>query len=258
MTARANPEALLSASFSPSLRVALVELADADRLARTAELALDGDAAGAHAYVREYRQLARRLIRTRGDSPVSEAASPVVLLALEETAAEAPFSRWAALFGLREGIPLHALSSLRLLLPDAQPLDPPPGTTGPPISERSARRFLAGVRRSLNASQPDLERVRDVFDLSQTELGALFGVSRQAATEWLAHGVPANRRDKLATVAAIADLLEHKLKSDRIPGIARRAATAYGGHTMLGLVAQDRHQELLDLTRESFDWSAAA
>lgn len=256
---RPDRELLLSEPFSPVLRVGLGDLADAGELGRAAELALAGDSAGARAYVHEYRGLVERLVRSSGGSPtLTEGGRRVVLLALEETAAEAPFSRWAAVLGLREGIPLHALSSLRMLLPNTVPLTPPSGGAVDSISEDSARRFLAVVRRSLNASQPDIERVRDLFDLSQTELGALFGVSRQAATGWLAHGVPANRREKLATVASIADLLEQKLKPDRIPGIARRPADSYGGHTMLQLIAADRHLELLDLTRASFDWSAAA
>ncbi len=97
-----------------------------------------------------------------------------------------------------------------------------------------------------------------VFRLSKSELGRLFGVTRQAIDGWLAQGVPAEREDKLATLLALADLLERKLKTDRIPGIARRPAEAYGGHTMLELIAADRQRELLELVRRSFDWSQAA
>ena len=73
----------------------------------------------------------------------------------------------------------------------------------------------------------------------------MFGVSRQGAKDWLERGVPADRQNKVATVAAITDLLERKLKADRIPGIARRAADAYDGYTILELIALDRHGELL-------------
>ena len=70
--------------------------------------------------------------------------------------------------------------------------------------------------------------------------------------------MPADRQDKLATLLALTDLLEGKLKTDRIPGVARREAKAYGGHSMLDLITADRQRELLGLVRDSFAWSQAA
>ena len=58
---------------------------------------------------------------------------------------------------------------------------------------------------------------------------------------------------KVTTVASLADLLARKLKVERIPGIARRPAAAYGGLTMLEMITADRHDELLALVRASFD-----
>jgi hypothetical protein len=98
----------------------------------------------------------------------------------------------------------------------------------------------------------------EAFDLSKSELGRLFGVSRQAIDGWLVKGVPSERQEKLATLLAVTDLLERKLKAGRLPGIARRAAAAYDGQTMLDLMAADRHDELLAKVRESFDWASAA
>ncbi len=100
--------------------------------------------------------------------------------------------------------------------------------------------------------------------LSKTELGRLFGVrrlfsvSRQAVDGWRRHGVPLRRQAKTGTVAAIVDLLSHRLKPERLPGIARRRARAYRGLTMLEVIERDRHQELLQLTRRSFDWASTA
>ena len=65
-------------------------------------------------------------------------------------------------------------------------------------------------------------------------------------------------REKAAAVAAVAELLSRKLKTERIPGIARRAATAYGGLTMLEMIERDRHLELLAIVRASFDWAQTA
>jgi hypothetical protein len=43
-----------------------------------------------------------------------------------------------------------------------------------------------------------------------------------------------------------------------VPGIVRRPAEVYGGLTMLEMIAADRHEELLEFTRASFDFGRAA
>jgi hypothetical protein len=103
-----------------------------------------------------------------------------------------------------------------------------------------------------------LDEIQDVFALSNTELGRLFGVSRQAVGQWRERGVPESRQEKAGTVAAVADLLRHSLKPERIPGAARRPAPAYGGLTMLQMIQRDRHRKLLDLVRASFDWATTS
>ena len=103
-----------------------------------------------------------------------------------------------------------------------------------------------------------LDPVAETFELSETELGRLFGVSRQAVGQWRERGVPSNRMAKLATVAAICDLLRHRLKPERIPGIARRPAQAYGGRSMLEMIERDRQDELQAEIRRSFDWGVTA
>jgi hypothetical protein len=103
-----------------------------------------------------------------------------------------------------------------------------------------------------------LDEIQAAFGLSNSELGRLFGVSRQAVDQWRARGVPGGRQEKAATVAATADLLSRQLKAARLPGIARRPASAYGGLTMLEMIERDRHRELLERVRDAFDWAAAA
>jgi hypothetical protein len=109
-----------------------------------------------------------------------------------------------------------------------------------------------------NSSAPMLVRISEVFGLSHTDLGRLFGVSRQAASQWIEEEPPAERLGKVLTVVQIADLLALNLIADRIPAVARTPADAYGGRTMLQMIAQDRHQELLASVRDSFDWSQTA
>ncbi|MGA7272169.1 MAG: hypothetical protein WB239_13945, partial [Acidimicrobiia bacterium] len=74
-------------------------------------------------------------------------------------------------------------------------------------SEAEIRAFRRHVSAALSESDPPLERIRQVFALNLTQLGAIFGVSRQAVTQWLESGVPDDRLEKVATVASIADLL---------------------------------------------------
>jgi hypothetical protein len=103
-----------------------------------------------------------------------------------------------------------------------------------------------------------LDPIAETFALSETELGGLFGVSRQAIGQWRARGLPPARQEKAARVAAICDLLSHQLKRERIPGVARRPARAYGGLTMLEMIEADRQEELHGLITRSFDWTTAA
>jgi hypothetical protein len=100
-----------------------------------------------------------------------------------------------------------------------------------------------------------LDPIAESLELSETELGHLFGVTRQAVGQWRERGVPSNRMAKVATVAAICDLLDHRLKPERIPGIARRPAKAYGGLSMLEMIERNRQDELQALIRRSFDWA---
>jgi phage terminase Nu1 subunit (DNA packaging protein) len=103
-----------------------------------------------------------------------------------------------------------------------------------------------------------LDPIADTLGLTEAELGRLFGVSRQAVAQWRERGIPSARQEKAATVAAVSDLLAHRLKAERIPGIARRPAPAYRGLSILEMIERDRHQELHQLVRRSFDWASAA
>ena len=103
-----------------------------------------------------------------------------------------------------------------------------------------------------------LDDVQTTFQLTSSDLASLFGVSRQAVDQWHQRGVPGDRQAKAATIAAVADLLSRRLKPERIPGIARRPAPAYGGLTMLEMIERERHYELLEATRRSFEWASNA
>jgi hypothetical protein len=210
--------------------------------------------------VHEYRQLTERLLAAAqaADGALDTRSARALADVVDHTAASAPFTPWVARYELGDGVALVALNALRELL-GLRSLQPPPVAA---VAEDGAAvaRFMRRVRHFLNHPEDrhPLERLMEAFDLNKSELGRLFGVSRQAIDGWLDKGVPGDRQEKLATLLAVTDLLERKLKPGRLPGVARRAAEAYGGKTMLELVAADRHTELLAKVRESFDWATAA
>jgi DNA-binding XRE family transcriptional regulator len=241
------------------------------------ERALEGSDEATREYVRCYHVLTLRVLeeahRARPDVVVRTAEGHLALIdgkgtpmrapveALETASAEAPFGPWTARFPLEEAVALDLTSRVRQLIGlralDLAPADPGVGEI---LDDLTARRFLRLVRLYLNHPDEEhpLRRAMDAFELSKTELASLFGVRRQAVDQWLERGVPSERQEKVQTLVAICDLLERKLKPGRLAGVARRPADVYSGKTMLELVAADRHRELLELVRDSFDWASAA
>lgn len=126
------------------------------------------------------------------------------------------------------------------------------------VTDKGVSEFERVVDRVIDASGDPLEEIADTFALSNTEMGRLFGVSRQAIAQWLRDGVPSDRKAKVVTVVQVATLLRQYLKAERIPGIARKPAPVYGGGSLLDMITEDRHEELLELTRRSFDWATTA
>jgi DNA-binding XRE family transcriptional regulator len=241
------------------------------------ERALKGSDEATRQYVRCYHALTLGVLdealRARPDVVVRTADGQLAFIdvkgtprrapveALETASAEAPFGPWTARFPLEEAVALDLASRVRQLIGlralDLTPADP---SLGEVVDDLTARRFLRRVRFHLNHPDEEhpLRRLMDAFELSKTELASLFGVRRQAVDQWLERGVPSERQEKVQTLIAICDLLERKLKPGRLAGVARRPADAYGAKTMLELIAANRHRELLELVRESFDWASAA
>lgn len=119
--------------------------------------------------------------------------------------------------------------------------------------------WIAALTEELDRRQGgrQLERIMRLWDLSRTDLGRLFGVSRQAVSKWIDDGVPADRITQVADLAAITDLLAHYLKRDRIPAVVRRSAPNLGGVSLLDLVGERRTAEAVALTRRMFTFADA-
>lgn len=245
------------------------------RLGSSAGAAMRGRPAAVRRYVAAYRELVAALLAAVHDGrpglvlrddageycvALGSGCSRAPVELLRSFATDAPFSPWVRERGLGAGVALDLVARMRALLPGAEALPLPARAALPPYTDdpEALLRFTRLVTQAQLAERSDLERVREVFGLSITELGGLFGVTRQAAGLWLTDGPPAARRAKAATVAAVADVLSRRLKPARVPGIVRRPADAYGGRTMLELIALDEHDWLLESVRRSFDYAATA
>ena len=242
--------------------------------------ALDGERDQVRAYVEAYRELTGRVLEAAGqarpdlvaigeDGQVrvyemearrqTAAGVPWVKAALEQEAISAPFSAWVGTLGPGEGTAGAVAAMLRSLLRGTAALTPPNGRLPEwELDERQVIRFSRAVLDELARSETPLEHIGEVLGLTRTQLASLFGVRRQAIDQWAVRGVPADRQEKLATIGEIADLLTGKLKRDRIPGVVRRAAPAYGDRSMLDAIAAGAEDEVLAELRDAFDWAAAA
>ena len=145
-----------------------------------------------------------------------------------------------------------ALSELTRWLFDAA-LEDLPEVLGPEDFHRFASLATGGHPGSIA-----LDRIERVFDLSETEVGGLFGISRQAVTSWRVKGIPAARQQRFNDILRITDLLELRFLPERIPGIVRTPAPAYDGRSMLQMIADGDEANLLEQLRATFDWAATA
>ena len=116
---------------------------------------------------------------------------------------------------------------------------------------------LAQAQQEREYSQP-LRRAMDTLSLSKSDVAHLMGVSRQAVDKWLLAGPPAERAPKIGAIAEIADILRYRLLPGLPAEVVRRPAEAYGGRTMVNLIASDEHEWLLQSVKDSFDFNRVA
>lgn len=235
------------------------------RLERDLPRALEGSRVAVRSYVATWRELKQVLLEAIRRAHFERVGllwrvEPLVVdEALDLAAIHAPLSPWVATYGLGAGTAGALLAECRSYLANVSALEPPAQAHFLHIERRGQlERFARLVVEELAASKTPLDRVTEIFDLTLTDLGRLFGVTRQAILQWTDEGVPAARQGKLGTVLATAELLERKLRAGRVALAARRPADAYGGRTMLEMIEADRHEELYRSVRESFDWSGTA
>lgn len=118
------------------------------------------------------------------------------------------------------------------------------------------RRIVDRLDHELNASP--LQRTVRLWDISATQLGQMFGISRQAASKWLVDGAPASRRDQVAVLGQATDLLDQWVKRERIPAVVRRPVDVLGGRTRLEVALAGEFDVLLAELRDTFDLTRLA
>jgi hypothetical protein len=227
-------------------------------------------------YVRAWHELAGDLVRwareqrpdlAREDGLVIDPAgrpSGDAAVRLWLAALDAPFSGAVERFGAGPGSATYAVLLLtRQVLAHANgaAVVVPGSATWRDADDAGRARFLRGASEQLwqLIGQGDpVTRLQDLYQLSEPELAELFGVSRQAVAAWKAGVVPADRQEKLSSMLAVGELLERRLRSGRVPGVARRSADAFGGMTLLEMFAAGRHEEARRQLEASLDFTQAA
>ena len=179
---------------------------------------------------------------------------------LDHLISDVPFSSLITRFGQDVGVGVVAIDAVRRLLPGYPQLRVDASSGWPNLPKGSdVARYRRLVDLALRSMQPPLARARELFDLNTGEVAELFSVTRQAVEQWERNGdVPTARREKLANLLSVGELLERKLSPGRLSLVARRRADVYGGLTMLDMVRTDRDGELRTLTEKSLDWSGTA
>lgn len=102
-----------------------------------------------------------------------------------------------------------------------------------------------------------LSRIIEVWDLSHSDIAAVFAVSRQAVAKWVASGVPADRSPAIADLAAATDILVRHLKRERIPAVVRRTAPGLGGRSLLQIAVTGDTPFVVAACRDMFAFEDA-
>ena len=102
--------------------------------------------------------------------------------------------------------------------------------------------------RKQEKSQRILQQLRKCFDLSQEDLGTMFGVTGEVLTSW-ENGtveVPETALAKLISADSALDRMLWFFRPDRLPQVIRRRADAFDGERALDWILDGRIAEVSD------------
>ncbi len=168
----------------------------------------------------------------------------------------APMTGWVGSFGFGQGIAASVAASALELTPESTPIPVPSGSADE-VARADLVEFERRVLAILRSEDEPLVVISRELQLSKAGLGELFGVSRQAVSEWMDKGIPSGRMRDVSQVLKAVSILSRKLKPGRTSLVVRRPASALGGRTLIEAMRDDPHQALTAV-EESFDWSGVA
>ena len=168
----------------------------------------------------------------------------------------APLTGWVGSFGFGRGVAASVAASARELMPLSMPIASPSGLA-PEVVAADVVEFQRRVLAALRLDDDPLVVIGRELQLNKAEMGELFGVSRQAVSEWMDTGVPSARIRDVSQVLKVVSILSRKLKSGRTSLVVRRPAPALGGQTLLEAMRHDPENALAHV-EEAFDWSGVA
>ncbi len=113
------------------------------------------------------------------------------------------------------------------------------------------RRFVDELDRAVRTNP--LERLIELWGLSNAAAARVFGVSRQAFSKWLSAGPPAGRAEAVADLATATDLLDRYVKRERIPAVVRRRAPMLDDRSLLDLATAGETRQVAEAVETMFD-----
>lgn len=214
---------------------------------------LSGSAGISRSLVVHLRALARTM--AEAVDPAGHLAEPSQLDLLVLLGTLAPATGWVAAFGFGRGSAAH-LAASALGMAGHRPPAPPP-RVAPEVSAANMIEFERRVLGALRDQRDPLEVIGDELALGDSEIGQLFGVSRQAVRQWRDRDIPPERLGRVGEVLRVVQVMSRKLKPGRLALVARRPAAAFGGRSLLEVLGEDP-KDALEAVEGAFDWSGGA
>jgi DNA-binding transcriptional regulator YiaG len=94
-----------------------------------------------------------------------------------------------------------------------------------------------------------LGQLRKIFALSRTDVARLFNVSPEAVIKWERNGVSVRRLADVDRCLQLAELMQRRLRADRLPALVRTPAADFGDRTVLEVIAESGTEPVFDYLR---------
>lgn len=98
-----------------------------------------------------------------------------------------------------------------------------------------------------------LDRIRDVMQLSGPELASILGVSRQAVEQWRDSRIPVEKLARIDRVSETVDELSRRFKPLRLPAIVRAPMPILDNRSILQTLKDDGPVAIFEFFRR---WSS--